>query len=118
MARTISIPTSTSRWPADTAGTGVWIWVPVRRPPATSSPAGHRVAITPNPSGRRCPPAATSIRSAGMKATALALAGCVLLLPAWAFGIDHKNLDEGRPLRLDDAYAISTGEIEIEMGAG
>jgi Putative MetA-pathway of phenol degradation len=32
--------------------------------------------------------------------------------------IDHKNLDEGRPLRLDDAYAISTGEIEIEAGAG
>jgi hypothetical protein len=53
-----------------------------------------------------------------MKAPALALAGCVLLLPAWAFGIDHKNLDEGRPLRLDDAYAISTGEIEVEIGAG
>ena len=44
----------------------------------------------------------------------------VLLLgataPAWA--IDHKNLDEGRPLRLDDAYAISTGEIAVEAGAG
>jgi Putative MetA-pathway of phenol degradation len=53
-----------------------------------------------------------------MKTTVIALVGCVLLLPVWAFGIDHKNLDEGRPLRLDDAYAISTGEIEVEVGAG
>jgi len=35
-----------------------------------------------------------------------------------ASAIDHKNLDEGRPLRLDDAYAISTGEIAVEAGAG
>jgi Putative MetA-pathway of phenol degradation len=34
-----------------------------------------------------------------------------------AYAIDHKNLDEGRPLRLDDAYAISTGEVETEAGA-
>jgi hypothetical protein len=53
-----------------------------------------------------------------MKATIITLAGCLLLLPMSAFGIDHKNLDEGRPLRLDDAYAISTGEIEVEIGAG
>lgn len=40
------------------------------------------------------------------------------LIPVSAFAIDHKNLDEGRPLRLDDAYAISTGEIAVEAGAG
>jgi hypothetical protein len=53
-----------------------------------------------------------------MKTTVIALVGCILLLPVCAFAIDHKNLDEGRPLRLDDAYAISTGEIEVEVGAG
>ncbi len=35
-----------------------------------------------------------------------------------AFAIDHTNLDEGRPLRLDDAYSIADGEIAIETGAG
>src|SRR5688500_3136677 len=53
-----------------------------------------------------------------MKTTFVTLVGWVLLLPAWASAIDHKNLYEGRPLRLDDAYAISTGEIEVEVGAG
>ena len=44
----------------------------------------------------------------------------VLLLSASvpAFAIDHKNLDEGRPTRLDDAYAIATGDIELETGLG
>src|SRR5687768_7812177 len=42
----------------------------------------------------------------------------VLLVPLSAAAIDHKNLDEGRPLRLEDAYAISTGEIAVEAGAG
>jgi len=32
--------------------------------------------------------------------------------------IDHKNLDEGRPLRLEDAYSISEGEWVLEAGAG
>jgi Putative MetA-pathway of phenol degradation len=35
-----------------------------------------------------------------------------------AFAIDHKNLDEGRPLRVEDAYTIGHGEIAIEAGAG
>jgi len=35
-----------------------------------------------------------------------------------ATAIDHKNLDEGRPLRLDDAYSIATGEIAVEAGVG
>src|SRR5262249_14639715 len=35
-----------------------------------------------------------------------------------AIAIDHKNLDETRPLRLDDAYSISAGEIAVEAGAG
>jgi hypothetical protein len=42
----------------------------------------------------------------------------LVLTPLSTFAIDHKNLDEGRPLRLEDAYSISTGEVEVEMGAG
>lgn len=38
-------------------------------------------------------------------------------VPAVAFAVDHKNLDEGRPLRLEDAYAISQGEWALEAGA-
>jgi outer membrane putative beta-barrel porin/alpha-amylase len=34
------------------------------------------------------------------------------------YAIDHTNLDEGRPLRLEDAYAIADGEIAIEIGGG
>jgi hypothetical protein len=47
----------------------------------------------------------------------LALAIIGAIVPA-AYGIDHKNLDEGRPLRLEDAYPIATGEIAVEAGAG
>jgi hypothetical protein len=52
--------------------------------------------------------------------TALTLAlGVALLVAARsAPAIDHKNLDENRPLRLDDAYAISSGEIAVEVGGG
>jgi Putative MetA-pathway of phenol degradation len=53
-----------------------------------------------------------------MRPIVTTLIGCALLLPAWASAIDHKNLDGGRPLRLDDAYAISTGEVEVEIGSG
>src|SRR5688572_3188739 len=49
--------------------------------------------------------------------TALMLAG-LLLVPATTRAIDHGNLDEGRPLRLEDAYALTTGEIALETGAG
>ncbi len=35
-----------------------------------------------------------------------------------AHAIDHKNLDEGRPLRLQDAYSVSSGELTVEGGAG
>jgi hypothetical protein len=47
-----------------------------------------------------------------------AVIAALLLSPISASAIDHKNLDEGRPLRLEDAYAISTGEIALEAGAG
>ena len=44
---------------------------------------------------------------------------CVVLAAAApANAIDHKNLDEGRPLRLEDAYPIANGELAIEAGAG
>jgi hypothetical protein len=45
------------------------------------------------------------------------LALLMAVAPA-AYAIDHKNLDEGRPLRLDDAYAIASGELAVEVGAG
>jgi hypothetical protein len=35
-----------------------------------------------------------------------------------AYAINHKNLDENRPLRVEDAYPIATGEIAIEVGGG
>jgi hypothetical protein len=35
-----------------------------------------------------------------------------------AFAIDHDNLDEGRPLRLEDAYPLAAGEWALETGAG
>src|SRR6266404_5144186 len=31
-----------------------------------------------------------------------------------AEAVDHGNLDEGRPLRLEDAYPIAHGEISVE----
>ncbi len=34
-----------------------------------------------------------------------------------AYAIDHKNLDEGRPLQLEDAYPIASGELAVEAGA-
>ena len=40
------------------------------------------------------------------------------ILPGEAYAIDHKNLDENRPLRLEDAYPIADGEITIEAGGG
>jgi Putative MetA-pathway of phenol degradation len=44
----------------------------------------------------------------------------VLLVAAapGAYAIDHKNLDDGRPLRLEDAYPIASGELAVEAGAG
>jgi len=42
----------------------------------------------------------------------------VLAIVDGASAIDHKNLDEGRPLRLEDAYPIAHGELAIEAGAG
>lgn len=35
-----------------------------------------------------------------------------------AGAVDHGNLDEGRPIRLEDAYPIAHGEISIETGTG
>jgi hypothetical protein len=53
-----------------------------------------------------------------MRTVISSLLAAIVLAPASALAIDHKNLDEGRPLRLEDAYAISTGEIALEAGAG
>src|SRR5260370_37922101 len=42
----------------------------------------------------------------------------VALATGEVYAIDHTNLDEGRPLRLEDAYAIADGEIALEAGGG
>ena len=42
----------------------------------------------------------------------------VPLAVAPAAALDHKNLDEHRPLRLEDAYAIAHGELAVEIGGG
>jgi Putative MetA-pathway of phenol degradation len=42
----------------------------------------------------------------------------LVAIAAETFAVDHKNLDENRPLRLEDAYAIASGELAVEAGAG
>ena len=42
----------------------------------------------------------------------------IVAVAGGAEAVDHKNLDEGRPVRLEDAYSIAHGEISIETGAG
>ena len=42
----------------------------------------------------------------------------VVVVTGPASAIDHKNLDEGRPLRLEDAYPIASGELALEAGGG
>ena len=37
---------------------------------------------------------------------------------ATVYAVDHSNLDEGRPLQLEDPYPIATGEIAVETGLG
>jgi len=49
--------------------------------------------------------------------TLVSLAVLLCLVPP-AHAIDHKNLDEGRPLRLEDAYPIASGELALEAGVG
>jgi len=50
------------------------------------------------------------------------LIGSVFVVLVVAVGearaIDHGNLDENRPLRVEDAYPIAHGEIAVEGGAG
>src|SRR5712692_5748693 len=52
----------------------------------------------------------------------VAISFCMALLAGLsanaAYAIDHDNLDEGRPLRIEDAYPIASGEWAVEMGAG
>jgi hypothetical protein len=39
-------------------------------------------------------------------------------LPIPGLALDHKNLDEGRPLLVQDPYPIAAGKIAIEAGIG
>lgn len=47
---------------------------------------------------------------------AVFLAAAVALVPRAVHAIDHTNLDGGRPVRLEDAYAIAHREWTIEAG--
>jgi hypothetical protein len=42
----------------------------------------------------------------------------LLLGSSAARGLDHGNLDEDRPLRMEDAYPIAQGELALEGGFG
>jgi hypothetical protein len=55
-----------------------------------------------------------------MKTVTVAAVALVILLggAGGADAIDHGNLDENRPVRIEDAYPIAHGEIAIEAGAG
>ena len=53
-----------------------------------------------------------------MRRILLLVVALVSVAAGKAYGIDHKNLDENRPLRLEDAYPIATDEIAIEVGGG
>ncbi len=44
--------------------------------------------------------------------------GLLTLAPSYVQAIDHSNLDEHRPLRIEDAYPISVGEFALETGVG
>lgn len=53
-----------------------------------------------------------------MSARALVTVLCLALAVGRAHALDHKNLDAGRPVRVEDAYAIADGEIALEAAAG
>jgi len=56
-------------------------------------------------------------RSIGIRSLVVGLA--LVMCSAVSVGaIDHGNLDENRPLRLEDPYPISAGEWAIEAGVG
>lgn len=44
--------------------------------------------------------------------------GVLTLVTSAVQAIDHSNLDENRPLRIEDAYPISVGEFALEAGVG
>ncbi len=47
-----------------------------------------------------------------------AVAAVLAFEPLNSHALDHKNLDSGRPLKLEDPYAISAGEVAVEAGVG
>lgn len=48
----------------------------------------------------------------------LLIVACLVSLAPRVRAIDHSNLDEGRPLRIEDAYPIAQGEWAVEAGVG
>src|SRR5436190_19242413 len=101
--------------PVPLAATAAWTWGLARRPPPRSLRAPHRAAISRNRVVRRPAP---STKTRAMRRHALWLWILLVGVAGPVDALDHKNLDEGRPTRLDDAYTIAAGEIEVEVGAG
>ena len=52
------------------------------------------------------------------KEIVVAVLGIMTAAAGVAEAVDHKNLDEGRPVRIEDAYPIAQHEISVETGAG
>lgn len=52
------------------------------------------------------------------KELVVAVLGIITAGVGVAEAVDHKNLDEGRPVRIEDAYPIAQHEISVETGAG
>jgi hypothetical protein len=52
------------------------------------------------------------------KEIVVAVLGIIVAVAGVAEAVDHKNLDEGRPVRIEDAYPIAQHEISVETGAG
>lgn len=53
-----------------------------------------------------------------MRPAQFIITSAVLVIATSANGIDHANFDSGRPLRLEDAYAIPHRELSLELGIG
>jgi hypothetical protein len=51
-------------------------------------------------------------------ALVLVVLAALAVLPRPALAIEHGNLDEGRPTRFEDPYAIPLGEWSVEVGGG
>src|SRR5262249_53894244 len=118
-APTTCTPTFTRNPGSPWADTAVWTWGPGPRRYMRGSRGKPRQAVTRTRSRRRRTRITSIEGDQLMKRIAIVTVLVVLCVATREVSaIDHTNLDEGRPLRLEDAYAIAHGEIAVEAGAG